>query len=78
MLTVCAWCKRQTKNGRAVGELLTGVAYASASHGMCEDCFDAYENSCLNSDLARSERVRSQNTKADPIVAAQPPRLVCK
>lgn len=74
MLTVCAWCKRLTKNGTAVGPKLDGLAYASASHGMCVGCADAYEQSCVASDIARSERVRSENTKTGPRVVASATR----
>jgi hypothetical protein len=44
VLTICAYCKRETKDGRAVGKPVTDLQiglemiYPGVSHGACCDC----------------------------------------
>lgn len=47
MITACAWCRRETtRDSEPIGKPLdkNGGRYRRASHGLCLECADAFEN----------------------------------
>jgi len=43
----CAWCKRETVDGIAVGAPMSAEKYQAASHGGCIKCMEAFERDIL-------------------------------
>ncbi len=55
----CAWCKRETINGVAVGAPLLYQKYQTASHGGCTECVQDFEEGYTNEQIIARSRSRA-------------------